>query len=150
MVTTGAGQNSIYEKGTGGNTIVTRAPGTGINTIYGNAIQDGDILDLRATLAATTWDGNPSDVAEYFTIKQTGTVAILDVSLVPGGQRYEVATFHNAPLNLSVSQVLDHAIISGASQQVLSLGVSTGGTWFRAVRCPSAAPFRRRGALTDR
>ena len=128
VVTTGAGQNRIYEEGTGGNTIVTRAPTTGVNTIYGNAIQDGDILDLRATLAATTWDGNPSDVAEYFTIKQTGTVATLNVSLVPGGQQYEVAVFDNAPLKLSVSQVLDHAVISGASQQVLSLSVSNGGT----------------------
>ncbi|HEX5328415.1 MAG TPA: hypothetical protein VFW75_17300, partial [Acetobacteraceae bacterium] len=97
VVATGALQNVIRENGPGGNTIVTRAPGTGVNDIFGNAIQNGDILDLRATLAATSWDGDPSHLAAYFHITQVGTMARLNVSLVPGGHQYLVATFENAP-----------------------------------------------------
>lgn len=119
VVATGSGQNAIYEDSAGGNTIVTRAPQSGANKIYGDALQNGDTLNLSATFGATNWDGNLSDAAQYLSIKQTGTVATLSISEVPGGQQYLVATFENAPLNLTVSQVLAQSVITPAADQAV-------------------------------
>jgi hypothetical protein len=117
VVATGTGQNVIYEESAGGNTIVTRAPQSGANKIYGDALQNGDTLDLSATFGGTNWDGNLSDAAQYLSIKQTGTVATLYVSEVPGGPQYLVATFENAPLNLTVSQILAQSVITPEVKQ---------------------------------
>ncbi|HET6306923.1 MAG TPA: hypothetical protein VFG12_07040 [Rhodopila sp.] len=51
-----AGANSI-SGGTGDNTLGLPTAGHGLDTISGFTETNGDILDLRAALAATTWNG---------------------------------------------------------------------------------------------
>src|SRR5689334_1186918 len=63
----GGGSNAI-SGGTGKNTFVIPAAGAGTDTIAGFADTNGDVLDLRAALAAAGWKGSQATLSKYLKV----------------------------------------------------------------------------------
>ena len=55
---------TLYDTGSG-NTLVLPASGPVI--VSGNTANNGDMFDLRAAMATTSWDGIPADLGKYLT-----------------------------------------------------------------------------------
>jgi hypothetical protein len=104
VVTAGAGTNWI-EDSSGNNRIVLPQAGQGFDDIYGDVLQQNDMLDLRPMLAATAWKGNRATIGDFVKVvapNQVNATITVDPSGIVGGDSYTVATLHGSgPVSLS-------------------------------------------------
>jgi hypothetical protein len=74
--------NTIYG-GTGQDTFVLAAPGSGFDKISNFTTSNGDQLDLHNVLAALHWDGNLADLGHYLTTQIVGGHTLLETAGTP-------------------------------------------------------------------
>lgn len=110
-VDAGGGPNNITDNGSS-NTIILPAVNTGVDNLYGSVLGNGDTLDLRAALAATSWDHNTADIGNYL---KTGTDANGDLTLKlhdsATGVKGTIAIFHNYTSSTSLLDILSHSTL---------------------------------------
>jgi hypothetical protein len=106
VVDAGTGSNSIYDTGTN-NTIVLHTGG--LDELYGNFPANGDVLDVSAALAGTTWNGSASTLGSYITTApiNSGTGTQILLSQTAAGAGTAIANLHLA--SVTTSQVLGMA-----------------------------------------
>ena len=73
---------TLYDTG-GDDTLVL--PASGSVTISGNTVNNGDLFDLRAALATTTWNGDISQLGSYLSASTTNGGQDLQVLIHPTG-----------------------------------------------------------------
>ena len=89
VLISGPGTNAVLSSGetlydTGGlNTLILPAGGAVI--LSGNTANNGDLFDIRAAMATTTWDGNIGDLGKYFTTTTSNSGKDLQIFLHPTG-----------------------------------------------------------------
>jgi hypothetical protein len=108
VIDAGSGTNMIYDSGTD-NTIVL--PAAGQDDIYGNTFTNGDVFDLRALLAQTSWNGTASTLSNFLSVGMNGTNGQLtvDPTGVAGGASHIAAVFESSG-QMGLSTLLAHAI----------------------------------------
>jgi hypothetical protein len=104
------GTDTLTDSGTD-NTIVVPLAGQGLDTINGSVLTNGDTFDLRSALAATSWDQQPSDLADYLTLGTSGSNALVQISATSGGTPVTVAVLNGAS-SVSLSSFLPHALLT--------------------------------------
>lgn len=111
-INAGAGNNSITDSGSD-NTLVLPAAGSGYDDIFGNVLQNGDLLDFRPMLAGTNWNGDTSTLGQYVQVSTSsnGQDAIISVSQSANGSGTAVATLHGAG-SLSLAALEANALTS--------------------------------------
>lgn len=102
------GSNTVADQGSD-NTVVLGA--TGKTTLNANALKNGDTFDLSKALAATSWDGNTSDLSTYLKMTTSGwnhQNAVLEIRDTATGSWRSEAVFTKSGA-LDLSQFLVHA-----------------------------------------
>jgi serralysin len=111
VVNAGLGDNTISDSGNG-NTFVLPTTG-GTDDIFGYVLQNSDMFDLRPLLAATTWNGSQSTLANYLqtTASSDGANTMLVVTPSGGttGNSYTAATFNGSGV-ISLPTLLSHSL----------------------------------------
>ena len=102
------GSDTITDTGTN-NTYVLPVAGQGSNAFSSDILAIGDQLDLTACLAATTWNGQASTLANYVSVADTPQGATVLISAKSGGSGVAVATLNGAT-GLTLTNLLAHAI----------------------------------------
>jgi hypothetical protein len=102
------GTDTITDTG-GGNTYVIPAAGKGYDIFTSNVLTAGDTLDLRAALAATTWNGSASTLANYLEVTNPSQGTVLSISPTSGGTGVARATIEGAS-GTTLSSLLGHAL----------------------------------------
>ena len=105
-VNAGAGTNSITG-GTGHDSFVIPKAGQGFDAITGFTEANGDVLDLRAALAATGWNHQAATLGNYLKVSDSGGSATLLVASAGTGGGVAVATLAGAG-NLGLADLLSH------------------------------------------
>ncbi len=80
------GNDTLTDSGTN-NTIALPLAGLGLDTTNGGVLANGDIFDLRAAMAATTWDRQMSDLGPISDIGHLGLQHAGATQYVPAGAR---------------------------------------------------------------
>lgn len=104
------GTDTLTDTGTN-NTIVLPLAGQGLDTIIGNVLTNGDAFDLRAALAATTWDQQLSDLGSYLTLGTSGSNTLVQLSTTSGGTPITVAMLDGQG-SVSLSSFVSHALLT--------------------------------------
>jgi len=110
MIVNQGGTDTLTDTGSN-NTIALPPAGQGLDTINGSVLTNGDTFDLRATLAATTWDQQLSDGANYLTLGTLGANALVQISTTSGGTPLTVAVL-NGQGAVSLSAFIAHALLT--------------------------------------
>ena len=71
-------------------------------------LSNGDTFDLRAALAATTWDQQMSDLGNYLSLGTSGSNTLVEISVTSGGSPLTVAVLNGAG-SVSLSSFVSHA-----------------------------------------
>ncbi len=92
----GQGRDSVRDLGHDNVIVIPRA-GQGYQDIAGDVLSNGDLLDVRAALGATTWDHNMATLGNYVSLRfvadphlaelmihSTGTSAAVGVTTIIG------------------------------------------------------------------
>jgi hypothetical protein len=108
IVNLSGGANTITDSGSG-NTYILPAAGKGTDSFSSNILNAGDTLDLKTALAATSWNGSASTLANYLTVADSASAATLSVSATSGGPGTVIATINGAS-TATLSSLLAHAI----------------------------------------
>ena len=74
-------------------------------------LTNGDMFDLRAALAATTWDQQLADIGAYLTLGTSGSNSLVQISDTSGGTPVTVAVLNGAG-SVSLSSFLAHALLT--------------------------------------
>jgi len=74
-------------------------------------LANGDTFDLRAALAATTWDQQLSDLGSYLTMGTSGSNALVQLSVTSGGAPITIAVL-NGQGAVSLSSFVSHALLT--------------------------------------
>lgn len=111
VVNAGAGHNTIQDNGSY-NRLVMPAAGSGYDEIYGNVLNNHDLLDFRTLLAATTWNGrsNLSSWLQVHAVNGTNAAISINPSGVSGSVSIGIATLHGAG-GLTLNTLLQHALV---------------------------------------
>jgi hypothetical protein len=72
---------------------------------------NGDTFDLRAALAATTWNQQLSDIGNYLTLGTSGSNALVEISSTSGGTPITVAVLVGQGA-VSLSDFVTHALLT--------------------------------------
>ena len=104
------GTDTLTDTGTN-NTIVLPLAGQGLDTINGSVLANGDTFDLRAALAATTWDQQLSDLGDYLTLGTSGSNALVEISTTSGGTPITIGILEGAG-SVSLSSFVAHALLT--------------------------------------
>jgi serralysin len=104
----GAGTNTLYDSGSD-NTIVMPNAGQGFDNIFGYVLLNGDTLDFRAALSATSWNGAQATVGNFLHVTETGGNAIVWLSTTSNGTALPIAELQGAG-QVSLSDLLAHSI----------------------------------------
>ena len=108
-VNAGGGMNTI-SGGTGTNTFVLATAGQGFDSIAGFTKTNGDVLNLRAALAATQWNGQAATLANYLKVTDSGGSATVAIASTGTGPGTAVATLIGSG-NLGLSDLISrHSI----------------------------------------
>lgn len=108
VIDAGGGSNVLEDSGSG-STIVMPGAGQGMDDIFGYVLQNGDVLDFRAALAATQWDGSAATLGAYLQVGAAGNDAIISLSTTAGGAAVQIADLRDSgPVGLA--GVLAHAL----------------------------------------
>jgi hypothetical protein len=102
------GTNTITDTGSG-NTYVIPAAGKGSDVFTNDVLKDGDTLDLRSALAATTWNGSATTLANYLTVTNPSQGTVLSIASTSGGTGVAIATINGAT-GTTLSSLLAHAL----------------------------------------
>ena len=102
------GANTITDSGSG-NTYIIPAAAKGSDIFAKNVLTDGDTLDLRSALAATTWNGSAATLANYLTVSNPSQGTVLSIASTSGGTGVAIATINGAT-GTSLSSLLAHAL----------------------------------------
>jgi hypothetical protein len=104
----GSGSDTIADSGSN-NRIVFGAAGGGTAQIYGYVLNNGDTLDLRTTLASTSWTKDPATLGNFLKVSLAGADAVIsiDPSGVAGGSTSQLAVLHGSG-SVSLSALLAH------------------------------------------
>ena len=68
VINAGNGNNVLYDTGSN-NRIVMPVAGHGYDDIYGSALTNGDVFDLRSLLAATSWNGTSASIGSFLKVE---------------------------------------------------------------------------------
>jgi serralysin len=99
----GSGNDKINDGGSN-NEIVFGKAGGGTAQIYGYVLNNGDTLDLRLTLASTSWTKDPATLGNFLKVGVAGADAVIsiDPSGTAGGAASQLAVLHGSgPVSLS-------------------------------------------------
>jgi hypothetical protein len=102
------GSNTITDTDTG-NTYVIPAAGKGYDTFSTNVLANGDTLDLRTALAATSWTGSASTLSNYLTVANGSHGTMLSIAPTSGGTAAAIATIGGAS-GTTFSELLAHTV----------------------------------------
>ena len=102
------GVNTITDTGSG-NTYILPAAAKGSDIFTKNVLTDGDTLDLRSALSATTWNGSASTLANYLTVTNPSQGSVLSIASTSGGSSVAIATINGAT-GTTLSSLLAHAV----------------------------------------
>jgi hypothetical protein len=125
-ITTGAGNDSISFAGSGNtinasggtntlqdsgsdNTIVMPGAGNGFDDIFGYVLQNGDMLDFRAALAQTAWNGTQATLGNFLHVTMSGASAMISLSDTSGGAGTQIAELQGSG-TVSLSTLLAHSL----------------------------------------
>ncbi len=105
----GSGSDTLNDSGSN-NKIVFGKAGGGTAQIYGYVLKNGDTLDLRTTLANTSWTKSSATIGNFLKVSQSGGDAVISVdpSGVAGGATTTLAVLHGAG-SVSLSTLLAHS-----------------------------------------
>jgi hypothetical protein len=104
-----SGGNDTITDTYGNNTYILPAAGNGTDTFSSDILTTADTLDLKTALAATDWNGSTSTLANYLTVADSATGAILSVAATSGGSGVMIATIDGAN-TASLTDLLAHSI----------------------------------------
>ena len=104
------GTDTLTDTGTN-NTIVLPLAGQGLDTIHGSVLSNGDTFDLRAALAATTWDQQLSDIGNYLTLGTSGSNTLVQISVTDDGTPITDAVLVGQGA-VSLSSFVSHALLT--------------------------------------
>ena len=90
-INAGAGQNTIAG-GTGNDILVLPAAGGGFDRIAGFTESNGDVLDLRAGLMPTKWNGQASTLGNYLKVTDSGGNKNLAIAPTGSGSSTAIAS----------------------------------------------------------
>jgi hypothetical protein len=85
-------------------------PGAGFDDIFGYVLQNSDVLDFRAALATTGWDGSQSTLGNFLHVTMAGNDAVIAMSATSGGASSNVAMLHDSG-SLDLAGLLAHATV---------------------------------------
>ncbi len=108
IVNLSGGANTITDTGQG-NTYILPAGGNGTDTFTSDITAAGGTLDLTAALAATDWNGSASTLANYVTVADSASGAVLSVAPTSGATGVGIATIDGAT-TATLSSLLPHLI----------------------------------------
>ncbi len=95
--------------GIGNDTFYLPTAGTGVDTITGFSLSNGDVLNLAAALAAAGWNNSTSTLANDLKVSESGGNAI--IAIAPGsGAGVEIAQL-NGVGSLTLSTLQPHAVL---------------------------------------
>ncbi|WP_428488741.1 hypothetical protein [Rhodopila sp.] len=100
--------NTITDTGSG-NTYILPTAAKGSDIFAKNVLTDGDTLDLRSALAATTWNGSASTLTNYLTVTNPSQGTVLSIASTSGGPSVAVATINGAT-GTTLTSLLAHAL----------------------------------------
>lgn len=106
-----SGHNTIMDSGHN-NTIVLPGAGQGTDDLYGYILQNDDVLDLRAAMAGTSWDGSSASLSHYLSITPVNNGGDLQVSLsrTASGSASVIAVLHGEG-SVDADHVLQHVTL---------------------------------------
>ncbi len=111
--------NTIYG-GTGQDTFVLAAPGSGFDKIFNFTTSNGDQLDLHNVMAAVHWDGNLADLGLFVTTTIVDGYTLLETS--PAGAILEgIAPFKAAPVVIAELVGVSYTLFTLEAQHSLLL-----------------------------
>ena len=140
VVNAGLGDNTISDSGNCNTFILPTTGGT--DDFFGYVLQNSDLLDLRPLLAATTWNGSQSTLANYLeaTASSDGANTMLVVTPLgsPTGGSYTAATFNDSGvISLQNSAIPQSGV--GECPMALDLIATTAAVWVSwSLACPRA------------
>ena len=102
----GGGKNTIFG-GSGGDTFVLPAAGSGFDTISGFTLTNNDLLDIRAALAATAWNGATATLGNYLKVASNGGATSLAIAPSGSGGGTGIASLVGTG-TLSLADLLAH------------------------------------------
>jgi hypothetical protein len=108
VVSLSGGSNTVTDTGSG-NTYILPAASQGSADFTSNILNTGDTLDLKPALAATDWNGNAATLANYVTLTDSPSGAVLSVASTSGGAGTAIATIGGATSS-DMSTLLAHSI----------------------------------------
>jgi hypothetical protein len=89
-VNAGGGINTISDQGSN-DSIVMPAFGEGFDTITGNLLSGGNLLDFRHALSGSTWNGDTRTLWTYISVVQSGNDATIMMSPTAFGTQSAIA-----------------------------------------------------------
>jgi hypothetical protein len=104
----GAGTNTLYDSGSD-NTIVMPDATQGFDNIFGYVLLNGDTLDFRAALGATSWNGAQATVGNFLHVTGVGGNAVVWLSTTSNGSALPIAELQGAG-QVTLSELLAHSI----------------------------------------
>jgi hypothetical protein len=107
-INAGAGTNVLQDSGSN-NTIVMPGAAQGFDDVFGYVLQNGDKLDFRAALAATSWNGTQSTLGNFLHVTTSGANAIIALSNISSGAATQIADLEGAG-QVTLSGLLAHSI----------------------------------------
>lgn len=105
-VNAGGGTNSITG-GSGHDSFVLPKASQGFDAITGFTETNGDVLDLRAALAATGWNNRPATLGDYLKVTDSGGSATLAIAPTGSGAGTAIATLSGSG-NLTLASLVSH------------------------------------------
>jgi len=107
-VNAGGGMNFITG-GSGNDTFFTPVAGTGSDMISNFSLTNGDVLNLKAALTATTWNQQSSTLGQYLTVTETGGNAFIGIVPTGSGAATTIAELTGVS-GLTLTKLLPHVI----------------------------------------
>ena len=108
VINLSGGADTITDSGSG-NTYILPTAGHGTDHFTSNILNAGATLDLKAALAATTWNGTTSTLSSYLKMSNSTTSGTLSISSSSNGTGVSIATIDGAT-NATLTSVLAHSI----------------------------------------
>jgi hypothetical protein len=109
LIDAGGGTNHVEDSGSA-NTIVMPGPGAGFDDVFGYVLQNSDVLDFRAALGTTGWDGSQSTLGNFLHVTMSGNDAVIAMSATSGGAFSNVAMLHDSG-NLDLAGLMAHSTV---------------------------------------
>jgi len=107
-VNAGGGMNFITG-GSGNDTFFTPVAGTGSDMISNFSLTNGDVLNLKAALTATTWNQQSSTLGQYLTVTETGGNAFIGIVPTGSGAATTIAELTGVS-GLTLTKLLPHMV----------------------------------------